>query len=108
MNRFERKKQKLFKKCIFLLPAAAFLLLLVLFWQGITSIDETTLQKQQESLETAVTRSIIQCYATEGAYPPSLEYLTEHYGLTYNQELFFIDYRPVGSNIMPDVTIIRR
>lgn len=108
MNRFERKKKFLLKKCIFLLPAAAFLLLLVLFWQGITSIDETTLQKQQESLETAVTRSIIQCYATEGTYPPSLEYLTEHYGLTYNQELFFIDYRPIGSNIMPDVTVIRR
>ena len=41
-------------------------------------------------------------------YPPSLEYIKEHYGLFYNEELFYIDYQPIGSNIMPDVTILDR
>lgn len=41
-----------------------------------------------------------------GAYPESLRYLEEHYGLIYDEDRFFIDYQILGSNIMPDVTII--
>ena len=37
-----------------------------------------------------------------------LEYLKEHYGLIYNEDLFFVDYRLQGANIFPDVTIIPR
>ena len=39
---------------------------------------------------------------------PSLSYMEEHYGLTYNEELFFVDYQPIGSNIFPNATIIRK
>ena len=28
-------------------------------------------------------------------------------GLTYNEELFYVDYQSIGSNIYPDITIIR-
>ena len=38
----------------------------------------------------------------------SLEYMEEHYGLSYNKDLFFVDYAPYASNIYPEVTIIRR
>jgi hypothetical protein len=44
----------------------------------------------------------------EGTYPPSLEYLKEHYGLIYDEESYYIDYTAIGSNIMPDVTILPR
>ena len=59
-------------------------------------------------LEKAVNRSITQCYALEGTYPPDMEYLTAHYGLTYDEDLFFVDYQTVGANIYPDVTIIEK
>ena len=42
----------------------------------------------------------------EGFYPPSLEYLEEHYGLTYDKERYRIDYQPVGSNLMPDMAVL--
>ncbi|WP_242847353.1 hypothetical protein [Dorea sp. D27] len=57
-------------------------------------------------METAVSRGIAHCYAIEGAYPESLQYLEAHYGLIYDKDRFFIDYQILGSNIMPDVTII--
>ena len=66
------------------------------------------MSKQQESLETALARDITHCYAVEGFYPPSLSYMEEHYGLTYDKDLFFVDYQPIGSNIRPDVTVISR
>ncbi len=85
----------------------AFVALLVLFLFGITSVNKTTIEKQQESLQTAIERDVLHCYAVEGCYPPSLDYIKEHYGLVYDEETFFVDYKPVGSNIMPDITILR-
>lgn len=82
--------------------------LLLVFLLALSSIEETAIDKQRESLETALTRDITHCYAVEGYYPPSLAYLEEHYGLTYDKELFFVDYQPVASNIRPNVTILLR
>lgn len=82
-------------------------MLLVLYF-GINAISENTIAKQQESLETALRRFVVQCYAVEGAYPPSLSYIKEHYGLIYDEDLFFVDYASVGSNLFPDITIIRK
>lgn len=108
MNRFEQKSMSFGRKLIYLLPVLAFLILFVLFIQGIGSVNDSTLNKQQESLETALERSISQCYAVEGSYPPSLEYLEQHYGLLYDEDSFFIDYEYYGSNLLPEVTVLRR
>ncbi len=107
-NRFERNRKNPFTKLIVLLPLMAFLVLFVIFYNSLQSVSATNIEKQKESLELALTRSITQCYAVEGAYPPDLQYIKEHYGLTYNEELFFVDYQPVGSNILPDVTVLTR
>ena len=108
MNRFEQKSMSFGRKLVYLLPILAFLVLFVLFLQGIGSVSESTLTKQQESLETALGRSISQCYAVEGCYPPSLEYLAQHYGLLYDKNCFFVDYEYDDSNLLPEVTVLRR
>lgn len=106
-NRFSSKKRRFpLPRIRLIYPLSAIVLLL--FASGLSSIEETTVLKQQESLETALTRDITHCYAVEGYYPPSLAYIEEHYGLVYDKDLFFIDYQPVGSNIRPNVTIILR
>lgn len=79
---------------------------LIFFIVGVNTVDDTTSNEQAKSLETAVRRSVAQCYAVEGTYPPSLEYLEEHYGLLYDTDSFYIDYTAIGSNIMPDITIL--
>lgn len=78
----------------------------IFFIAGIHTVDNTTSSEQAKSLETTVRRSVAQCYAVEGTYPPSLEYLQEHYGLVYDTDSFYIDYTAIGSNIMPDITIL--
>lgn len=108
MNRFNRNTTSVVGKLVVMLPVAAFLLLLVLFLGGIRNIGTATLAKQQESLETALSRSISQCYAVEGIYPPDLEYLKSHYGLTYDESVFFVDYVSYGGNLRPEVTVLRR
>ncbi|MBE5857723.1 MAG: hypothetical protein E7296_09210 [Lachnospiraceae bacterium] len=107
MNRFEkpsilRKIQKLS------LPLLGFILLFIVFIKGIASVSETTIDKQKESLTTALNRSITQCYAVEGTYPPSLEYIENHYGLTYDHDKFFVDYQVYGANMYPTVTVLTK
>lgn len=92
----------------FLLSVCVFSLILFLFVQGISSFSESTKKRQKESLENAIMRNITYCYTVEGAYPESLSYLKENYGLTYDEDLFFVDYHIAGSNIFPDITIIER
>lgn len=109
MNRFEQNRAKSFsRKLMFLLPIGAFILLFALFLQGINAVNDTTLSKQKESLETALSRSISQCYAVEGVYPPSLDYIINHYGLLYNEDIFLINYEYYGSNLLPEVTVLRK
>lgn len=107
-NRFITKREHVLKLPRIRLTYILCPVLLIAFLFGLSSIQESTLQKQQESLETALTRDITHCYAVEGYYPPSLSYLEEHYGLIYDKDLFFVDYQPVGSNIRPNFTIILR
>lgn len=95
------KKRSIFSAIIF---AAAFFA----FWYGTSSVLEKREQHEIQILEKAVAHGITSCYAAEGSYPQSLAYLKENYGLVYNEDKFFIDYQPLGANIMPDVTILRK
>ncbi len=82
--------------------------ILFLFYLGIEYSGRSSIEKQQESLNNAISRDIVQCYSIEGMYPPNLEYLEEHYGLTYDKNTFFVDYQPIAGNLYPDYTVILR
>lgn len=107
MSRFQYKKQS-HKPSGFILSVCIFLVILIIFLQGLSSLSESTVRRQKESLENAITRSVTYCYTVEGAYPQDLDYLKENYGLTYDEDVFFVDYQVVGSNILPDITIIEK
>lgn len=107
MARFQYQlKPHIYRK--FIVSICTFLLIVLLFYQGIESLSSGSLRRQKESLNNALNRSITYCYAVEGSYPEDLEYLKKHYGLTYDEDRFFVDYKTTGSNILPDVTIIEK
>ena len=51
-------------------------------------------------------RAAVQCYALGGAYPRDLSDLEERYGVSVDRERYFVDYRYVASNLMPDITVL--
>ena len=107
MHRFETEKHRSSSRS-FLTSIAGFLIVFVLFLLGIARVSDRTDTQARETLERALSRGIVHCYAIEGAYPESLQYLKDNYGLTYDEERFFVDYQVLGSNLLPDVTIIDR
>lgn len=83
-----------------------FAIVVGIFIFGTYSLSSGSTKRQRESLQNALTRDIVYCYATTGKYPESLTYIRDTYGLYYNDELFYVDYKIRGSNLFPDVTII--
>lgn len=108
MNRFEKHnfKNKMMDSINFSL--AIFFAVLFLFLFSVSFISQTSEAEQKNNLERALNRSIVNCYAVEGVYPSSLSYIEENYGITYDKNKFFVDYQVLGSNLMPDITIIER
>ncbi len=105
MVRFAKKKRS---SRTLLISAAVFLAVLLGFLWALNSVSAGTNRRQRESLEKALDRCIAWCYAVEGAYPDSLSYMKEHYGLRYDEEHFFVDYHSRGGNMLPDVTILEK
>ena len=109
-NRFDNEKHIFRPSPLFyrLVSLTIFALIVVFFLMAVEYSGRSTIEKQQESLENAISRDIVQCYAIEGMYPPSLEYMEQHYGLTYDKNTFFVDYQPIAANLYPDYTVILR
>ncbi len=105
MNRFQKAPSR-FRALGRLAPAVFFLLVLALFLAGLNSLSGVTARQEAEGLENSIVQSAVHCYALEGFYPDSLTYLEDHYGLTYDREKYVVSYEVIGSNLMPDVSVI--
>ncbi len=86
--------------------AAVLLLLAVSVYAASLRFAAGTGTRQQEALKKAVTRASVQCYAIEGRYPPSVEYLEENYGIHIDRKKYHVFYDGFASNVMPEITII--
>lgn len=75
----------------------------------VTGINNTAESSRDEELRMAkdsIRRAVVSCYAVEGRYPDSYEYLKEKYGLTVDDEKYIVHYEIFASNIMPEITVI--
>jgi hypothetical protein len=88
-----------------LLPSAVIALVLF-FAVAVNNLDGGRAAEDRRQLEESLRRSCVACYAAEGAYPPSLEYLEEHYGLQINKTRYTVCYSAFAENLMPDITVL--
>lgn len=65
-------------------------------------------EESRTAIREAVIRSAVACYAVEGAYPASLDYLEAHYGLAVNHRDFIVTYEAFASNVLPTVQVLVR
>ncbi len=86
------------------LTAAVLVLSVIL----IARIDVAQDMEETEIVRAAVKDAALTCYAVEGAYPDSVEYLRQHYQLAYDEERYFITYEAFASNRLPDIWVTER
>lgn len=78
------------------------------FMVSVRRLDSGQDGKSREQLERALHRSIAVCYATYGAYPESLDEITEKYGVQIDEDRFNVFYSPVAENLPPELVITDR
>lgn len=90
----------------YVLSLAAMTALVAVFAAAVVNFSGRTGAREEETLKKAVTRASVQCYAIEGRYPPSVDYLEENYGIQINRKKYNVFYDGFASNVMPEINII--
>lgn len=101
----KKKKSALLRGGIALIAAAAVLCAVLLV---LPSVRHDVSEESRAAIRDAVIRAAVECYAVEGAYPGSLSYLEEHYGLIINHSDFIVVYDVFASNLLPQVQVLVR
>lgn len=81
---------------------------LFVFLSAVQNLKTGNGEEGREQLEQALKRCAITCYATEGIYPPDVDYMKEHYGIQINEERYLVNYEIFAENLMPDITVLER
>lgn len=88
--------------------AAVVLAVCLWFLTALGNLSSGQGEKGRQQLENALRRAAVACYAAEGVYPPTLEYLTEHYGVQVDKDRYSVFYEVFAENLMPEITVLEK
>lgn len=83
----------------------AAVVLAVALWVGAGAAGAQARDQGAVALRDTVLQTAMQCFAIEGAYPQTLAYLEDNYGLTVNHDAYAVTYEAFASNMMPSVVV---
>ena len=87
------KRKKGIKETLgFMTSIAAFICVIGLFIGGTVFFSQKADARGADTLRDAIRRASVQCYAIEGRYPPSVEYLEENYGIQIDRDRYNVFY----------------
>ena len=92
------KKQDFIKIAVIVCVLAGSVLL-------IDRIGAVRWREESQIVRDAVKRAALTCYAVEGAYPMSLDYLCDNYGLAYDENRYRVTYDAFSSNLFPEIRV---
>jgi len=78
------------------------------FFTMVSELDRASSDEALLQLEESIRRAAVACYAAEGIYPPDTDYLAKHYGIQIDENLYQVHYEIFASNIMPDITVLKK
>lgn len=70
------------------------------------AVSPEDIKDRENAIKETVQERALQCYVIENAYPESLAYLEENYGLTVNKEDYLIVYDLFAENQPPTIKVI--
>ena len=94
-----------FKSLSTIIAIAVSLLVLAMVGGSLARLNRKSREAGLQVAFQAVERTVMQCYALEGAYPPDLQYLVDNYGLVINEGQYVYLYEPIAANIYPFIRV---
>ena len=84
-----------------------FALLAALLFSFLFSAAHRSDTREQAVISDALRRAVVTCYAVEGKYPPSLDYIYENYGVHVDGSRYAVFYEVIAANVMPTLEVMR-
>ena len=100
------KKQRSFLIIKIVLLTAVIGGLLYAMNAGAARLNQGQEAESMKQLENSMRKATMTCYATEGVYPPTLEYLKKNYGIQIDESRFTVFYEVFAKNLMPEITVM--
>ena len=85
-----------------------FIALILAFVLLVNNITNKHSGRELQIVRDAVKNAALTCYAVEGAYPDSVEYLRDHYRLAYDEDRYMVNIKSFATNRAPDVYVVER
>ena len=101
-----RTKKRLFGALRGLVMPVLALAVLLCFFTGVSNLKGGSGDEGKRQLEVSIRRCAAACYAAEGIYPPTVDYMRENYGLQVDESRYYVDYQVFAENLMPDFTVL--
>jgi len=79
---------------------------IVFFGTAVNGASSKADSSSAATLEKAIKRAAVQCYAIEGFYPSEVSYLVENYGIIIDSSRYIVDYRSFSSNNLPTIKVV--
>lgn len=89
----------------YIVSLVVFCCILSAFVYAVSGISKRSVEEGAATLQNAIKRASVQCYAIEGRYPSSVNYLVKNYGIQIDEDKYAVFYDGFASNIMPDITV---
>ncbi|MCF0108835.1 MAG: hypothetical protein HUJ57_01865 [Erysipelotrichaceae bacterium] len=77
---------------------------LVCMWMGTNNASADVEEESRTRLKDSIVRAAVSCYANEGFYPGSVDYLVDNYGVIIDDR-YQVFYQSQGSNLVPEVEV---
>ncbi len=87
---------------------AVMVLAVFCLYKGVQKMEKGQQAESVKQLDSSIRKAVLTCYATEGVYPPTVDYLKQNYGIQIDEERFAVFYEVFGDNIMPEITIVEK
>jgi len=75
------------------------------FFAGVNGASDKADSSSAATLEKAIKRAAVQCYAIEGFYPPDVSYLADHYGVIVDSK-YIVEYEAFSGNNLPNIKVL--
>lgn len=85
-----------------------FALVLAVLLISTLDLSRSTNEEGVAATRQAIERASVLCYATEGFYPPGLNYIQEKYGVQIDAKRFAVRYEIRAANVMPVIRVVAR
>lgn len=103
MKRFSLKNAM-----VYIIPCVLFAAILAWLVISLSNTSQSAGRQERAAVKSTLENGITMCYAIEGAYPPSLDYLKENYGVTYDTAKYIVYYDRFADNVRPTVRVIEK